>query len=419
MIARADWRTFVSDSFLNTNPFADVEDVSQPDSFVPDTSSLQSLLADVVRAEASDLHLVGDERPRIRVHGKLKSFGDAISNDVLAKMLADVCPPSIRDNINTDVRKAADQLGDSFSHDLDFSFESEVNGELQRYRVNVFYAHGRLGACVRVIPGEVPSAQWAGLPQDVIDRVVGFRNGLILVTGVTGSGKSTTLAVMLQEIIKRSTSRVITIEEPIEYVHGYGDNALITQREVGVDVASFGAGLKYGLRQDPDVILVGEIRDRETAQMALTAAETGHLVLTTVHTRDAKGAVSRFTDLFPRERSDEICAQLAINLRMVLSQHLLPNAQPGQRRVLAYEVMFSNLPVTSAIRSNNLVAIGDAILTGKNDGMITLDEVLIEHIQAGRLDMATALDYATDPKRISLRMNEPNQPPKRKMPTWA
>jgi twitching motility protein PilT len=380
---------------------------------------LTALLADVVRADASDLHLLGGARPRIRIHGKLQPFGDAISNEQLAPMLAEVCPPTQRDKIDANPQEALERLGDAFLYDLDFSFESQVDDALQRYRVNVFYAHGRLGACVRVIPGEVPSAHWAGLPQDVINRAAGFRNGLILVTGVTGSGKSTTLAVMLQQIIKQSTSRVITIEEPIEYVHDYGDNALITQREVGVDVSSFAAGLKYGLRQDPDVILVGEIRDRETAQMALTAAETGHLVLTTVHTRDAKGAISRFTDLFPRGRSDEICAQLAINLRMVLSQHLLPNAQEGQRRVLAYEVMFSNLPVTSAIRANNLVAIGDAILTGKNDGMITLDEVLIQHLQAGRLDLETALDYATDPKRISMRLAEPAKEPKRRMPAWA
>ncbi|GJM23842.1 MAG: twitching motility protein PilT [Phycisphaerae bacterium] len=390
-----------------------------PRTISADTSTLNALLADTVRADASDLHLLGGERPRIRVHGELQPFGDAISNESVAAMLREVCPPVQRDNIDADAQKAIARLGDAFSYDLDFSFESKVDDALQRYRVNVFYAHGRLGACVRVIPGEVPSANWAGLPQEVVNRAAGFRNGLVLVTGVTGSGKSTTLAVMLQQIIKQSTSRVITIEEPIEYVHDYGDNALITQREVGVDVGSFAAGLKYGLRQDPDVILVGEIRDRETAQMALTAAETGHLVLTTIHTRDAKGAISRFTDLFPRERSDEICAQLAINLRMVLSQHLLPNAQEGQRRVLAYEVMFSNLPVTSAIRSNNLIAIGDAILTGKSDGMITLDDVLIEHLQAGRLTMETALDYATDPKRISLRMNEPAQAPKRRRPAWA
>lgn len=380
---------------------------------------LRSLLADAVRAEASDLHLLGDERPRVRVHGDLRAFGDVTNNDELASMLAELCPSAMRDSIGANARDTASKVGDAFTHDLDFSYESEVDGALQRYRFNVFYAHGRIGAVIRVIPGEVPSAQWAGLPQEVVDRVVGFRNGLVLVTGVTGSGKSTTLAVMLQQLIKQTASRVITIEEPIEYIHGYGDDALITQREVGVDVASYASGLKYGLRQDPDVILVGEIRDRETAQMALTAAETGHLVLTTVHTRDAKGAISRFTDLFPRERSDEICAQLAISLRMVLSQHLLPNAQPGEKRVLAYEVLFSNLPVASAIRANNLIAIGDAILTGKSDGMITLDEILIEHLQAGRLSLETALDYATDPKRIAARMNNQPAPTKRRQPAWT
>ncbi len=202
----------------------------------------------------------------------------------------------------------------------------------------------------------------------------------------------------------RRGCRVITIEEPIEYVHAFSDNALITQREVGVDVPSFAAGLKYGLRQDPDVIMVGEIRDRETAQMALTAAETGHLVLSTIHTRDAKGAISRFTDLFPRDRSDEICAQLALNLRAVLSQHLLPNATPGQRRVLAMEAMFNNLPIASAIRSNNLVAVGDAILTGKADGMITLDESLAQHVQAGRITPETATEHANSASRMSAMM---------------
>ncbi|NOX57770.1 MAG: PilT/PilU family type 4a pilus ATPase [Planctomycetes bacterium] len=384
-----------------------------------ETADLRGLLAASVRAKASDLHVLGNERPRIRVHGKLMTVGSVVDNEALAAMLRELCPASVRDSIAATARQAEERVGDSFSHDLDFSHEAVIDGAMQRFRFNVFYAHGALGACVRVIPGEVPSAKWAGLPEHVIDRLVGFRNGLVLVTGITGSGKSTTLAIMLQQLIKQASTRVITIEEPIEYVHSFGDNALITQREVGVDVASYAAGLKYGLRQDPDVILVGEIRDQETAQMALTAAETGHLVLTTVHTRDAKGAISRFTDLFPRERSDEICAQLAVNLRMVLSQHLLPGSRQGGKRVLAYEMLLSNLPVISAIRSNNLVAIGDAILTGKNDGMVTLDETLLDHLNAGALDLDVALDYATDPKRISARIAKPTETPRTRQPAWT
>jgi twitching motility protein PilT len=329
-------------------------------------------------------------------------------------MFRAVSPPAVADSIDRSVHEAARRMGDDLRHDLDFSYQAELEGRLHRFRFNVFYAHGKLGACIRMIPADVPSVEWSGLPAHVVERCLSFNNGLILVTGVAGSGKSTTLAIILERMVRMQGCRVITIEEPIEYIHAFGDNALITQREVGVDVPSFAAGLKYGLRQDPDVIMVGEIRDQETAQMALTAAETGHLVLSTMHTRDAKGAISRFTDLFARDRIDEVCAQLALNLRAVLSQHLLPSALPGQKRVLALEALFNNLPVSSAIRANNLVAIGDAVLTGKTDGMITLDESLAEHVGAGRLDPETALATANNPARLSATFNRPAPPTKRR-----
>jgi len=367
-------------------------------------AALHQLLAAAIDAEASDLHLVSDQVPRLRVHGDLRAFGDPVNGETLEAMLRSVCPASATESIDRNVHHAARQNGQDLHHDLDFSYEASFDGEQLRFRFNTFYAHGRLGACIRLIPAKVPSSQWAGIPERVINRLASFHNGLVLVTGVTGSGKSTTLAIVLEELVRRRGCRVITIEEPIEYVHDFGDNALVTQREVGVDVPSFAAGLKYGLRQDPDVILVGEIRDGETAQMALTAAETGHLVLSTMHTRDARGAVSRYTDLFPRDRTDEICAQLAINMRAVLSQHLLPSSKAGNKRVLALEVMFNNLPISSAIRSNNLVALGDAILTGKADGMTTLDEAMVQHVLAGRLDEITAQEYAADPARLQAQL---------------
>ncbi|HRX85022.1 MAG TPA: ATPase, T2SS/T4P/T4SS family [Phycisphaerae bacterium] len=376
--------------------------------------AMHALLAEAIATEASDLHLLAGQSPRRRIHGVLTSWASPIDGAALEAMLRSVCPPAVADSVDRSVHAAAQRLGDALRYDLDFSHEATINGALHRFRFNVFYAHGRLGACIRMIPARVPSVDWAGLPPHVIERCLSFQNGLVLVTGVAGSGKSTTLAIVLERMVRAQGSRVITIEEPIEYIHAFGDNALITQREVGVDVPSFAAGLKYGLRQDPDVIMVGEIRDQETAQMALTAAETGHLVLSTMHTRDAKGAVSRFTDLFARDRAEEMCAQLALNLRAVLSQHLLPSALPGEKRILALEVMFNNLPVSSAIRSNNLVAIGDAVLTGKADGMITLDESLAEHVAAGRLDQHVALEYANNPARFQAALHRPTAASKRR-----
>ncbi|MCB9849608.1 MAG: PilT/PilU family type 4a pilus ATPase [Phycisphaerales bacterium] len=373
-----------------------------------------ALLTDAVRAEASDLHLLAGHAPRLRVHGELAAYGDPVDGAALEAMLRAVCPAASVEMIDRSVHEAARRMGDELVHDLDFSYQLDIDGMLHRFRFNVFYAHGSLGACIRMIPAQVPSVQWSGLPEHIVDRCVGFHNGLMLVTGVAGSGKSTTLAIILERMVRMYGCRVITVEEPIEYVHVFGDNALITQREVGVDVPSFAAGLKYGLRQDPDVILVGEIRDQETAQMALTAAETGHLVLSTLHTRDAKGAVSRFTDLFPSDRTDEICAQLALNLRAVFSQHLLPSATPGEKRILAIEVMFNNLPVASAIRSNNLVAMGDAILTGKSDGMITLDESLASHVQTGRITLTSALECANNPTRLNAMLGQQSTNGKRR-----
>lgn len=189
--------------------------------------------------------------------------------------------------------------------------------------------------------------------------------------------------------------RIITVEDPIEYIFPKQENSIVTQREVGHDVQSFADGLKYGLRQDPDVILVGEIRDQETAQMAMSAAETGHLVFSTLHTRDAKGAISRFTDLFSPATQTEVRSQLSMSLRAVVSQHLLPTTNDGQR-CLAMEIMINNNPIASAIRLGKLESIDTGIVTGRADGMISLDESLRRLAKEGSITMDTAKRYATD-----------------------
>jgi twitching motility protein PilT len=213
---------------------------------------------------------------------------------------------------------------------------------------------------------------------------------LVVVTGVTGSGKTTTLAMLINLINQAGGHRIITIEDPVEYLFPKAANSVLTQREVGIDVQSFAEGLKSGLRQDPDVILVGEIRDRETAQMALSAAETGHLVLTTLHTRDVKGAISRLADFFPLEVQGEIRSQLALSLRSIVSQRLLPGAERGERRHLALEVLWTTNPIVSAIRNGKLESIDNYLLTHRDDGLVSFDESVRQLFRARKITRATA-----------------------------
>ena len=234
-----------------------------------------------------------------------------LGKEQLEKLLPAACPPPFDERFRNE-------------KNTDFSLEITIANIRQRFRANYFFNGQNMGACFRVIPSTIPDFQWAHFPAELADRLTGFRNGLILVSGVTGSGKTTTLAMLINKFNLAGGNRIITIEEPIEYIFPRVPTSIVTQREVGVDVSTFADGLKYGLRQDPDVILVGEIRDRDTAQIALSAAETGHLVLSTLHTRDAKGAISRFVDLFPQTVQHEVRAQLAMGLRAVVSQHLLP-----------------------------------------------------------------------------------------------
>jgi len=375
---------------------------------------ISALLHEAAARHAADVHLVPGYPVTFRIHGSLvqadastspqpgsagkkgarpQGAGHAqpLTAEEVRDMIRSVLPPALFAQIQT--RK-----------NVDASIEIEHEGKPCRFRGNVFYTHGEMGVCLRHVPNEIPTFEWMGFPEALANKLVHYPNGLVIVTGVTGSGKTTTLAAMIDLLNRQGGTRIITIEEPIEYIHPKLSSTVITQREIGRDVDSFYDGLKYGLRQDPDVILIGEIRDSETAAMALSAAETGHLILTTLHTRDAKGAITRFVDLFPHDAHDDVRVQLSLSLRAVVSQHLLPAAEEGGKRALAMEVMHANNPVRIGIRFGKIDSIESAIQTGKRDGMLSLDDHLEHLVRTQRITPQTALRYAKDPDALSARV---------------
>ncbi len=352
-------------------------------------ATLSSLLERAVEAQASDVHLVPGYPATFRIHGELAPVdAEALAPGDVRRMVEAILPERLRGRLESE-------------RNFDCSVAVSSGGQSHRFRANVYLAQGHWCACLRHVPTEIPTLEWLGIPDALAAKLVSHSNGLVIVTGVTGSGKTSTLAALVSLLRRDSGRRILTIEEPIEYLHPVQGGSMVTQREVGRDVDSFADGLKYGLRQDPDVILVGEIRDRETAQMALSAAETGHLILTTLHTRDAKGALTRLVDLFPQDQQDDVRSQLALSLRSIVCQHLLPSAQPGQRRALALEVLHNNLAVQVAIRTGKIETIESAIQTGKREGMFPLDEDLQRLVSAGQVSLETARRYASDPAAIT------------------
>ncbi len=345
---------------------------------------LAAWLTVAVEAGGSDLHLIAGYPPVLRLHGDLTELPEPVLQAAeIEPILQALCPEGVAARLQT-------------QRNADFSFEAPVAGRNCRIRANLFVSAGSVGACLRIVPPAIPNIDWAGFPLILAQRIAQLRDGLVIVTGATGSGKTTTLAMLVNLLNQAGGCRIITVEEPIEYQFPKKANSVVTQREVGADVLTFADGLKSGLRQDPDVILVGEIRDRDTAQMALSAAETGHLVFTTLHTRDVKGAITRYADLFPQEVQREVRAQLALSLRAIISQRLLSGTERGEKRHLALEVLWNTNPIASAIRTAKIESIDNYLTTGREEGMVTFDESVRQLFAAGKITQETAEKNVND-----------------------
>lgn len=315
--------------------------------------NIQSYFKEAIKKEASDLHLIGGELPMIRIEGELKELDDKpVNNKELTLAIKDLLTKEQLDKYNEE-------------KELDLSYE--VSGI--RFRVNLHQQVDNMGLSARVIPSDIPSPKDLNFEPALLD-MTNLLDGLILVTGPTGCGKSTTIASMIEEINKTRRAHIITIEDPIEFVFK-DKKSLIEQRNVGTDTKSFANALKYVLRQDPNVILVGEMRDPETIATVLTAAETGHLVFSTLHTPNAAEAVERIVDVFEGSKQKQVLIQLSSVLKAVVAQQLLPSKDGG--RVPAREILINNPAVSNLIRGNEITQIKSAIQTGAKEGMVTME----------------------------------------------
>jgi twitching motility protein PilT len=351
--------------------------------------SMSDLLQLVVSENASDLHIRVGAPPVIRVHG------------VLHRVEGPVLRPEDTEELIQSItsEERIQEVREHGGSDFGFAF-----GELARFRVSVFKEKGHFGAVLRQIPSKLLTLEQIGLPPSIKELLYKPR-GLILVTGPTGSGKTTTLATMIDIINQeREDAHIITIEDPIEYYHKH-KKALITQREIHVDVPSFAEALRRALRQDPDVILVGELRDLETMEAAITAAETGHLVFGTLHTTGAAKTVDRIVNAFPVTQQEQIRIQLSTVLVAVISQLLIPRCdKPG--RVAVFEIMINTPSISALIRDNKTFRINSDIQTGAKYGMLTLDSSLMEKYQAGMISQAEVITKAQDPTTVMQKIQE-------------
>jgi len=339
---------------------------------VPEGNPLEKLLIEVAQRGASDLLLISGVPPVFRVGGRLVRDGEALSADDVQSLFTALLTGRVREKLESE--GAAD-----FSLRLGRS-ASDEDRRAWRFRVNVHRQRGTLAAAIRALPTEVPTLAQLRLPGSLAELVKPAR-GLVLVCGPTGSGKSTTLAALIDELNRTESRHVITIEDPIEYEHR-NVKSIIEQVEVGRDTPSFAAALRAALRQDPDVILVGEMRDLETVSIALTAAETGHLILSTLHTSDAAQAIHRIVDVFPPLQQAQIKQQLALSLNAIVVQHLIPRSDNKERTVAA-EVLLANYAVRNHIRNDKLQNLATEITLGKRQGMISLEDSLARLVQDG------------------------------------
>ncbi|MES2965774.1 MAG: type IV pilus twitching motility protein PilT [Bdellovibrionota bacterium] len=349
-------------------------------------AKIDELFKIMVDKGASDLHLSAGSGPLIRHDGDMKSLELAeLSNEDIQNLIFEI--------LNEKQKRLFIE-----NWELDCSYSLEGVG---RFRVNVFMQRKGMGAVMRVIPTKIKTAEQLGLPPEVM-QVIAAHKGLICVTGPTGSGKSTTLAALIDHINRTESCHILTIEDPIEFVHP-NIKSLINQREVGGHTKSFANALKAALREDPDIILVGEMRDLETIQLAMTAAETGHLVFGTLHTNNAHKTVDRIIDVFPQEQQDQVRVMLSESLRGVIAQALLPRAGGG--RVAALEILVGTKAVANLIREGKTFQIPSAMQTGKREGMITYEMAIEKLIKEGKIESKVGMEFlgksAEPPKEIA------------------
>lgn len=361
--------------------------------------SIQQLLQDMVRGGASDLHLKAGNFPGFRVDGEVRA------QETYGKITAEMSKELVRQLMNKEQWERFEK-----DHDMDFSYS--LPG-VARFRVNALVQREACGLVVRQIPDKIPNARQLGLPQICLDLASKPR-GLVLVTGPTGSGKSTTLAAMLDYINEHESGHILTMEDPLEFVHN-DKKCYVTQRQVGQDTASFREGLRRALRQDPDVILIGEMRDLETISMAITAAETGHLVFGTLHTTSAISTVDRIVDVFPTDAQQQVRVQLSSTLQGVISQTLV--SKVGGGRVAAREILIATDAVRSLIREAKTSQMLNIMQTGRAYGMGTLEDELLKLVADGLITPDDAIGKANRPDDVRRRLGETPQRPGQPAPT--
>ncbi len=349
--------------------------------------TVAELLKQAKQMGASDLHITVGTPPKVRINGKLTTLD-------FPRMMPPDTMAAVMEVMNDQQREVFEEKGE-----IDMSYAVP---EMGRFRVNAFKQRGTAAMAIRLVGTTVPDAASLGIPDSVVD-LYSKKRGLILVTGPTGSGKSTTLAALIDQVNQHRECHVITLEDPIEFLHRH-NKSMVNQREVGLDTSSYTDALRAALREDPDVILVGEMRDFETMSVAITAAETGHLILSTLHTSSAADTVDRVIDVFPPHQQQQVRIQFSNVLTAVVCQQLIPKAD-GSGRVAAFEVLLANPAVRNLIREGKSHQLLSVIQTNRKDGMISMDESIMQLYEAGKISKEMAIQFAAEQDRMEARLN--------------